>query len=451
MSLKNLTPLHCLPLDALTPTGDWEGIVIVKLTLDLVPGDPSLQSQGFTHLARLSEEQAPLLLCDTCHGEMTKSSVLWESDTASPKPRCDVVVIGMAHAPGGRSCGTFQAGLKVEAAWAKANPIPGTVLLDKRLQVSGERWLKRRNLLSRTLGWFVRRCPWKLSRPRPVAAVPLLYEYAYGGHVQVKASDPGSGRVCRPGLGEARKAWKEVREDAVLAEAWWARNPVGRAYAPLWFLKATDTWRLAAPQFEDPAQPFTARAAWKAMLGKADGKFGPPLMPQGLGVVTGTWEPRVRHAGTWDAAWAESGNPYPPDYSPAFGNFAPLDQQCRHLAGDEVMELTNLCAPGFPGVRRDPDGNQVLRFRLPGLHPFLLLVHEAGETVQVPAVLDTVVLEPDRGKVTLLQRCAYPIEPEPAELELRLAMPGEPREVPLMPEAGEADDEPEWEEADLVE
>lgn len=111
-----------------------------------------------------------------------------------------------------------------------------------------------------------------------IPSVPLTYENAYGGHVQVEASDRGSWRIsrrnCSPGVDKKllRRAWQKSRTEGILAEKWWAENPVGRAYAPLWFLKATGTWRLAAPQIEDPEHPFTAKAAWKAMLGKAVGK-----------------------------------------------------------------------------------------------------------------------------------------------------------------------------------
>jgi hypothetical protein len=167
-----------------------------------------------------------------------------------------------------------------------------------------------------------------------------------------------------------------------------------------------------------------------AMTGKAHGL---PLQPQGLGVVTRNWEPRLGCAGTWDETWAASGTPYPPDFTEAFNNCAHPDLQCRHLAGDEVVELTNLGPPAMAGARWDAGGNQVLRFRLPGLFPFLLLTQENGERVQLPALLDTLILEPGADRVTLIQRASYPAEPEPAGLELRLAMPGEPREPTIEP------------------
>jgi|GEM_PF-476366 hypothetical protein len=485
MPLINFTPLPCLPFDTFNPTGTELGVVLVKVTLDLVPADTTLQAQGFTHGLKLSQTQSPLAMTDTYHGEFLNSSLYWESDTADPKPKCDVIFIGDAHAPGSKPLARFQVRLKLSApdrerptphqpfalefgfeltpeedrrwqeriAHAQANPIPGEFLLDKRLQVTGERWLIRRNPLVRALWWLVkvgtlsliRRCPLRLTRPKPLTTLPLRYEYAFGGHVKVHAADPAAQRVprrvCLPGVdrGKLRQAWKKTHTDALLAEAFWPENPVGRGYSPFWQFKASRTKRLPAPQIEAADQPFTAKAAWKAMLGKANEKIRGSLRAQGMGVITRNWEPRVGLAGTWNDAWVASGTPYPPDYSLAFNNYAHPDLQCRHLAGDETVELTNLCPPAMVGARMDAHGNRVIRFKLPGLFPFLLLTHETGERVQVPAVLDTLILEPGLGRVILLQRASFLAEPQPEKLELRLAMPGEPREVKFELEADETE------------
>lgn len=444
MSLTNLTPLPCLPMDTLTPDGRRLGVVLVKLTLDLVPAGPELRARGFTHALKLSQEQSPLAVTDSYHGEFLHSSVRLESDVAPPKPRCDVIFLGDAHAPGPRPCRRFLARLRVSAPdRERPEPIPGEILLDKRLQVTGERWLRRRRLPVRAF-WFavklltlglVRRCPWRLTRPRPLAVLPLRYEYAFGGHARVRASEPGFRKVPRrawlPGVDRARlrQAWKQDRTDGLLAEAFWPANPAGRGYAPLWQLKATRARRLPAPQIEDPACPFTARAAWRVMTGRAAGRFRPQLAAQGMGVIPRNCPPRLDFAGTWDAAWAASGAPYPPDYDPAFANCAHPDLQCRHLEGVETVELTNLAPHDLAGLVQGPRGERVLRFRLPGLFPFLMLDPGDGVKAQVPAVLDTLILEPGAGRVTLVQRASFPAEPE-AAIELRLAMPWECREQP---------------------
>jgi hypothetical protein len=224
-----------------------------------------------------------------------------------------------------------------------------------------------------------------------------------------------------------RRAWATSNADALLAESWWDANPVGRGYAPAWFLKAARVKRIPAPQIQDPGHPFTARAAWRAMQGKVGDGMRPALVPQGFGVISRHWASRLKHAGTWGEDWAESGAPYPPDFSMAFNNCAHPDLQCRHLGGDEEIELTNLCAASTPGAMTDVEGNQVLRFRLPGLYPFALLAREGCEYEEVPGTLDTIIIEPDEGRVTLIYKASFKAKPLPEKMELRLSMPGEPR------------------------
>ena len=85
----------------------------------------------------------------------------------------------------------------------------------------------------------------------------------------------------------------------------------------------------------------------------------------------------------------------------------------------------------MPGAGRQPNGDQALRFRLPGIVPFLHLVQATGERDVLAAGADTLVLEPEEGRVTLLFRLRFPSEPAPALVELRLAMPGEVVAVPV--------------------
>ena len=467
MHLNNLSPLESLSVLSHTPAGEWRNVVIVKLTFDLEPCGPELQGQGWTHQLLLSEVQPPLAYVDDYHGEALKSSLRWESDTAPAKPRCDLVVLGTAHSPQGRPCRRFEARVKLttpdrerplpprpaplgygmdlpaaderewqkEAARARSRPIPGEILLDKRLQVTGARWLKRRMLPMRVFWWFVkvlslglfRRCPWVLTRPEALRALPIQYEYAYGGHNQVFASHSRSGRVPRrQGLpreekDRMRRAWRRDRQDGVIAESGWEENYAGRGYMPAWQIKALAVKRLPAPQLEDPRYPFTAKAAWRAMEGKASGRYRLALRPQGLGPITRNWQPRLALGGTWDEAWRSSGKHYPQDHDLAFNNYAHPDLQCRHLAGNEILELTNLCDLKMPGVFLDQERNQWLRFQLPGYNPYLL-----------------VVIEPESRRVTLLQRASIPVEPEPFEVELRLAPPG------AVPAAQQGESEPEW-------
>jgi hypothetical protein len=467
MTFRNLTPLPCQFITAKTPEGPERDVVIIRATLDLVPAGAEARAKGHTHALKLAQEQRPLVVTDVHAGDLARSSMLWESDLAPVKPRCDVVVLGQAYAPAGRLRRRFTVGLRLRAPdqerplpeltgplapgmeaeeecrwlrqvqWAHAHPIPGETILDKRLQVTGPRWLERRALPFRALGWLVRAatfglvgpCSWKLTSPRPVASVPLRYELSFGGWLQVRPGDPGFRRVprrhWRPGAEPKALARAAAQGQApgVLAEAWWDANPVGCGYVPHWLGQAARLKRLPAPRIEDPLHPFTARAFLAASRGQA--RLPASLGLQGMGPVTRRWASRLQYAGTWYEGWNESGKPYFPGFQDAFWNVAPPDLQCRHLEGEEVLELTNLCPPGTSGLDRDGAGNAVLRVALPGLYPYLLMGSESGRLSYVTAVLDTLVVEPEEARVTLVFRASYPDRPQPLGVELGLVLAGQ--------------------------
>jgi hypothetical protein len=236
--------------------------------------------------------------------------------------------------------------------------------------------------------------------------------FSFGGQVQVGPEE----RAPKGRMGGAQA---------------WESNPGGRGFAPAWYLRSARIRRLPAPQVEDPAHPFSAKAAWKAMMGRLKGDLPPELAPQGLGALPRTAKVRLDHAGTWDQAWAEGGAPYPPDFDPAFWNCAHPDLRCRLLEGDEILELTNLCPARTPGAGRDAWGNTLLRFALPGLFPYVLITREDGDLVPAPALLDTVILEPAEGRVTCLQRACFPALPQARDLALLLIPAGAPRLIPI--------------------
>ncbi len=428
MRFQNLTPLPCLAMEARTPDGDRRQVVIARATLDLVPLQGRDRAGGRTHLLRLAQDQLPLACADEPWGPPGRSSLRWESDLAPAKPRCDLVVLGTAHAPGGRPRRRFPAVLRLR------RPARGEVLLDHALRVTGPRWLCRRGPVPRILGWLVRvgslgmvrPCPWKLTAPEAALGVPLRYEFSFGGHWQVRPGDPAFSRLprrhWRPDVADREQVRAAAPDGAgsVLAEAWWEGNPVGRGYAPRWLLKAGRIRRLPAPQIEDPRHPFTARAFLAASRGR--GPVPRALEPAGMGVVTRRWALRLRHAGTWHEGWAAAGAPYLPGFQEAFWNAAHPDLQIPHLEGDEVLELVNLCAPGSPGLGRDAQGNGLLRAALPGLAPYLLLEGEDGSVGCEPLKLDTVAVEPDQSRVTLVHRASFPAWAGSARLGL--ALPG---------------------------
>ena len=106
--------------------------------------------------------QRPLVMADEYTGAPGFSAPLWESDFAFRKARCDVVLQGAAHAPGGRPAERVRVGIKV-GGWSK------------QFDVVGQReW--------RVLGPAI-----TATRPYPFTRQPFSYDTAFGGPDQ---SDP---------------------------------------------------------------------------------------------------------------------------------------------------------------------------------------------------------------------------------------------------------------------
>ena len=182
----------------------------------------------------------------------------------------------------------------------------------------------------------------------PFERMPLVWERAYGG--------------------------SDETEQGAVAES---RNPVGRGFRAASGRKVLDG--MALPNIEDPATPI------------ASPKDAPE--PAGFGAVASHWLQRRRYAGTYDAAWEKNRAPYlPDDFDPRFTQVAaPGLTTPAHLQGGEVVEVRGAT----------PDGQ--LRFALPAA------ALQAGYRVEGrvdarPARLDTVLIEPDAGRLVLVWR-----------------------------------------------
>lgn len=163
-------------------------IVVVKCTFDIL-ADGSTQ---------VSQEQAPVLRVPEYFGAPGKSSIKYEADLVLTKTTTDVLVVGHAHAPGGRPVTQLDVGFRVGS-------------LQKVLRVYGDR----------TWGAF------HPSSPQPFMAMPIVYERAFGG------ADPRSPHPDRD---------------------WDWRNPVGCGFA-------TDKAHLdgvPVPNVEWPDHPISA-------------------------------------------------------------------------------------------------------------------------------------------------------------------------------------------------
>jgi len=477
MELVNGTGLDALNFEAMDQAGSLFEVVAVKVGY-------AIGSDG--RLTALPDP-VPLATEDEAFGELNAASVRWESDLAPFKPLCDVLVNATAHAPQGATR-RFEVGLKFTrperagvpdlspspqglnpwmapsdvamVEWRKAcervasKPIPAEDVIVKVLTVVGPRHLRKKLLPVRvfwgviglaTLG-LIRRNPWKLTRSGRVESLPVRYELACGGESKVLSMEKFCRRLKQrhwlPGINPhlVRMGVASGEQDQPVAHASHPWNHLGAGFAALWFLKASRIKRLAAPQVERTGAPFTARIFWKQARGKK--KAGLPA--EGLGSVCRTWHPRLSLVGTpeYPDTFDEEEFPgLPEDFDFRFWNCAPDDQQVPYPEGGETLELYNLCSPNHPASERVA-GNTLLRLELPKDRPFLVVKDGAGCFGAKPLNLDTVIVEPEEGRVLLTYRAVMPKTADLLWANLKVQRPSEPDQLgaalALMEKAEEA-------------
>lgn len=309
-AIKNRTPYAVGRTWGRDKDGVHEWIVVVKGSYDVPPGKPP----------RLADAQMEPLLLPIYNGADGASSLRYEADLVSPKPTTDIVVNGTAYAPGGRPAPEFTASISV-------GPV------HKRLRVVGRR---------RWLGGAGKP---RLSAAEPVAAVPIVYERAFGGFDR---SDPD-----------------------VATQRMDPRNPVGCGLVP-----GPDA---DAPNFELPGRELR------------DG-------PAGFGAIASHWSPRRELQGTYDARWQRDRFPLlPADWDARSLQCAPVDQRPEApLRGGEPVVLENLTPSG------------TWTFSLPRAH-LRLQTRLDGRTHEHAATLATVILEPDLARVIMVWHSSLPV------------------------------------------
>jgi hypothetical protein len=189
------------------------------------------------------------------------------------------------------------------------------------------------------------------SSPQPFDRMPLVYERSFGG---TDRSHEAEGKM----------------EDE-------PRNPVGRGFrGKKSSLPVEDT---PLPNLEEP------RHLIKGL------KDAPP--PANFGPIAAHWQPRRSYAGTYDEAWQKNRCPYlPADFDLRFCNAAHPDLVAKgYLQGGEPVEV----------VGASPRGT--LHFALPRVQVRVIYTI-AGEKVEKTPNLDTVTVEPDENRFTLVWR-----------------------------------------------
>lgn len=424
MEFINHTPFPALAFEGIDQHEQRFHVAVLRQTLDLTEDGPLY-----------ADEQLPLCEEDAYFGELGRSGVREESDLCQFKPKCDVIVNGTAHAPGGRAATRFQVRLVVRKPdgpplplperpkglnplmpappeairqWerdceaARACNQPGSMLVDKTLVVTGARVLKRRSFAAScaarfcrwlTLG-LLRPVSWALSAPVPCVRVPLRPELAFGGECRVPADSPAAGRV-------PDKDRLPTVDGSLVAHCAFAANPIGAGWSESWYLYAADIVRMPAPQIEWQDAPFDVTMFNQATAG---GALPKQQLVAGFGNRPKGHPDRASLVGTVDEAFIASEKWLPEDFDFAVWNAAPPDQQIEYPSGGEVFELTNLFPPDAAGVIVDEQGNSVMRFSLPEHLAFVRVRLETGAYFRLPMWLDTVLIDTDRRQLSLVWR-----------------------------------------------
>ena len=238
---------------------------------------------------------------------------------------------------------------------------PGATAVDVGLQVGPLR------KVARVFGeriWYRSGAGFELTAPRPFEKLPVTFERAFGGWD--RSSPDAAHHACEP------------------------RNPIGRGFHGRHAVERKDDF---APNVEDPQHPIV------------DHRDRPA--PVGFGFTSPHWHPRLSYAGTYDEVWDKTRKPrLPKDFDVRYFNAAPSGLVAAgYLRGDE----------GVQSVGFSPRGQ--LAFTLPGLPPPRIRVAMLGrpDPVLEPR-LDTVIVDFDRLRVTLLWRCRAKIPEGPHDV-----------------------------------
>ncbi len=172
------------------------------------------------------------------------------------------------------------------------------------------------------------------------------------------------------------------------------QNPVGKGFHAI---QDRDLIQGSpAPQTEAVKQPIT--------------RVDIAYQPMAFGPIGRGWAGRIQHAGTYDQDWIDNCFPFlPADFNVAYYQAAPIDQQIPYLQGGEEVVLVNLT----------PEGRTA--FNIPKIDMPIVFFGKKGVKHETHAVLDTLLIEPDKGIFTLTWRASRPLQKNIFEIKQVLA------------------------------
>lgn len=128
--------------------------------------------------------------------------------------------------------------------------------------------------------------------------------------------------------------------------------------------------------------------------------------PMAFSAMGRNFKSRYPLAGTYDQQWLDNQAPFwPDDFDFLYFQAAPKDQQIPYPKGGEWVMLQNLT----------PEG--VTKFQLPRLSMPVVLMPYRGKDQHVDAVVDTLVIEPDKRRFMMTGRVSYPLRRNMFELK----------------------------------
>ncbi len=224
---------------------------------------------------------------------------------------------------------------------------PGIKQLDAGIRVGNLRNVCRvfgeRNWIKKTGGA-------SLSDPKPFEQVSLTYENSFGGF-------------------DTSNEKPELHESE-------SRNPIGCGFVANKSKLPIEAIRV--PSIEDPGQLISSLTDRPC--------------PVGFGFLAPLWQPRFSFAGTYDQQWQDERAPLlPEDFDHRFYNSAnPKLISDSYFQGTETIQLINL------------GKNRKLQFQLPGIVLDIVNVSRSSRRSILEPKLNTVVIEADEPRVTLL-------------------------------------------------
>lgn len=200
--------------------------------------------------------------------------------------------------------------------------------------------------------WIKQSIGYAISDVTPFESIPLTYENAFGG-------------------------W-DKRYEELSQQGFEARNTVGKGFYKKG-LKHVDA-PMPLPNIENPDDLIQDVHDTPA--------------PVGCGFTLPHWQPRAAYAGTYDQAWEKNRSPMlPKDFNRFFYNGASEGLIApSYFSGNEVISISNMTAGGL------------LQFQLPVRRAPIAVVQLKARTVELPTILDTVIVNTRTMQLSLIWR-----------------------------------------------